>query len=226
MSVTSGRPWRAGPRPGRRPTFEIADIAEAALAVGFRDLTMTAVAARLGVKHSSLYRHVPSRDDLLIAAMDLAVRRVEWPEPDAGWRVYLERTGDTVWEVFAAHPGMAERVRELPRTPPAVIRLFYKTAHALTGFGFPPRLAVLAVDSVVDLAADVYVGYEQLSRRHDVPEGGTAGALDLLRESWAARPEPESAALAEIVREVIEGDPREWYRAKLALLLDGTATRL
>ncbi|GAA0992959.1 hypothetical protein GCM10009555_082830 [Acrocarpospora macrocephala] len=215
---------RPSPRPGRRPSFSLDDIAEAALAVGFRDLTMTSVADRLGVRHSSLYRRVPSRDDLVIAAMDLAVQRADWPRPGADWRAYLEETADVVWGVFAAYPGMADLIRDLPRTPPSVTRVFYRTARALTEFGFGDDDAVLVVDTLTDLAADVYAGWERLVR---VRDGDPLTARDRLRASWAAeQADPGAAAFAVVVRQIIDGDPHEWFRRKLALVLDGAAGRL
>ncbi|MFF3437121.1 TetR/AcrR family transcriptional regulator [Streptosporangium sp. NPDC002721] len=253
----SAVPARSGPRRGRKPTFSLHDVAEATLAVGFRDLTMNAVADRLGVKHSSLYRRVPSRDALVTAAMDLAVRRADWPEAGDDWRAYLESTADAVWGIFAAHPGMAEQIRDLERTPPAITHAFYATVRELTRFGFPPGLAVLAVDTVTDLAADVYVGWERLSgtrpgearpgevrpgevrpgeARKEREERGpreereareVSTRRDLLREAWAGEDlAPDTAPFAEIVRDIIEGDPHDWFRAKLALFLDGVRARL
>ncbi|WP_436756684.1 TetR/AcrR family transcriptional regulator [Streptosporangium sp. V21-05] len=235
----SAVPAHSGPRRGRKPTFSLLDVAEATLAVGFRDLTMNAVADRLGVKHSSLYRRVPSRDALVTAAMDLAVRRADWPEAGDDWRAYLESTADVVWGIFAAHPGMADRIRDLERTPPAITHAFYATVRELTVFGFPPGLAVLAVDTVTDLAADVYVGWERLSgsrpggkreereEREGQQEREEPTRRDLLRETWAGEGvAPDMAPFAGIVRDIIEGDPHDWFRAKLALFLDGVRARL
>ncbi|MEV5413019.1 helix-turn-helix domain-containing protein [Thermopolyspora sp. NPDC052614] len=213
---------RPGRRPGRRPGFSVDDIAQAALAVGFDNLTMTAVAERLGVKHSSLYRRIRGRDELVTAAMDRAVRQVDWPRPDGDWRRYLERTADAIWNLFTTYPGMATQIRELPRTPPSVTRLFYATVVELTRHGFDDESAVLIVDTVVDLAADVYLGGERLSGDHAADD-----AVRLrLRESWAGEPSDASAArFAPIIAGIIEGDHREWFHRKLALVLDGAETR-
>ncbi|MEV8635729.1 TetR/AcrR family transcriptional regulator [Streptosporangium sp. NPDC051023] len=224
MSATPARP---GLRPGRRPGFSLDDIAEAALAVGFRNLTMSSVADRLGVKHSSLYRRVPSRDDLVIAAMDLAVQRADWPVPGKDWRAYLEETAHVIWGLLAAHPGMAGLIHDLPRTPPSVTRIFYATAHELTGMGFTPRDAVLVVDTLTDLATDVYTGWERLVRERDTASGERTTGIDQMRESWSGEhAAPEAAPFAAVLGAVIDGDPYDWFRSKLALFLDGAATRL
>lgn len=227
MMGMSATPARPGLRPGRRPSFSLGDIAEAALAVGFHDLTMASVADRLGVKHSSLYRRVPSRDDLVIAAMDLAVRRADWPQAGSDWRAYLEETADVVWDLFAANPGMAGLIRDLPRTPPSVTRVFYATARELAGFGFGPQDAVLVVDTLTDLAADVYVGWERMSRERMTASGGRTTGIEQMRESWSGEHAvPEAVPFAAVLRTIIDGDPHDWFRDKLALFLDGAATRL
>lgn len=219
MTAVPAHP-RPGRRPGRRPGFSLDDIARAALAVGFRNLTMTAVAERLGVKHSSLYRRIRGRDELVAVAIDRAIRDADWPPPEDGWRRYLERTADVIWDLFAKYPGMATVVRDLPRTPPSALRLFYTMAGELTRHGFSPETAVLVANTVIDMAADVYLGWERLSPQTDA-DPSTARAL--LRERWAAEPADDAvtARLAAAVAEVIEGSPREWFHRKLALFLDG-----
>ncbi|MFE3722605.1 TetR/AcrR family transcriptional regulator, partial [Streptomyces cyaneofuscatus] len=65
MKPTPGRPGR---RPGRAPSLTRDAVADAALAEGVAVFSMPGVAARLGVSHSTLYRYVDSRDDLVRAA--------------------------------------------------------------------------------------------------------------------------------------------------------------
>jgi AcrR family transcriptional regulator len=62
-----------GPRRPGRPRRRVLSrdaIADAVIEVGFENLTLVAVAERLGVTHASLYGNVTDRDDLVIAAAD------------------------------------------------------------------------------------------------------------------------------------------------------------
>ncbi|MFE3962165.1 TetR/AcrR family transcriptional regulator, partial [Streptomyces cyaneofuscatus] len=72
MKPTPGRPGR---RPGRAPSLTRDAVADAALAEGVAVFSMPGVAARLGVSHSTLYRYVDSRDDLVRAAVGRAPAR-------------------------------------------------------------------------------------------------------------------------------------------------------
>ena len=75
MNRKTGKPETKAGRPAR---ISRNAIAEAALDIGLGNATMVAIAERLGVDHSSLYRHVKGRDDILSAAIDAAVGRVDW----------------------------------------------------------------------------------------------------------------------------------------------------
>ena len=81
--MIDGMERRAG-RVGRPARVSRRSIAEAALEVGLSTLTLTSLAHRLGVDHSTLYRHVASRDDIVLLACDTAIARMDWPVvPDA-----------------------------------------------------------------------------------------------------------------------------------------------
>ena len=55
-------------------------VIAAVIAIGFEDLTLTSLAARLGVQHPTLYRHIRGREDAVLAAIDSVVESVDWPE--------------------------------------------------------------------------------------------------------------------------------------------------
>ncbi|MEO3799338.1 GntR family transcriptional regulator [Nonomuraea sp. B1E8] len=111
-----------------RAAIEIAD------AEGLSELTMRAVAGRLGMATMSLYRHVSGKDDLLTLMIDGAVGEFPLPEeaPD-GWRARLETSARLQWAAFREHPWMARTsplTRPLPS--PALLR---HTEWALAGLG-------------------------------------------------------------------------------------------
>ncbi|SHG60713.1 TetR/AcrR family transcriptional regulator [Streptoalloteichus hindustanus] len=205
------RPGRAAPTPraGRPPLVDRDAIIDAAIAVGFDRITSVAVAERLGVRQSTLYRHVATRDELVAAAVDRVVEKACWPVAGDDWRAYLLAAGDALWRLFAAHPGLAEEVMTARVPLTATVRRFDRMAVDLLGMGFDPHEAVLAVDLVWDLATEMAVS----ARRR------AAGADP---ESWVDRLDPR---LREPVRHALAG-PREWFLRKLELAVDGCRLRV
>lgn len=80
-------------------------IAEAAHEIGLEDLTLKAVASRLGVGVPSLYHHIGGRDELLQLAAEHAVRRLHLPE-DHGqhWAEWLLEWARYNRDAFVAQP--------------------------------------------------------------------------------------------------------------------------
>ncbi|MEV1291715.1 hypothetical protein [Pseudonocardia sp. NPDC049635] len=190
-------------RRGRPAVVDRDRIAAAALQVGPGPLTLTAVAARLGVHHTTLYGHVRDRDDLVAAAADLLAREARWPATGAGWRELLTAWGETFWELAARRPGAAGLIRALPAPPAAVVAQVGRIRAELERQGFTPADALVALDMVADLALDTAAALDGLDR----------GAQD---RAW--RDEPGMRGLV--------AAPRGAYPAKLEIVLDGLAARL
>ncbi|HEX4459886.1 MAG TPA: GntR family transcriptional regulator [Polyangia bacterium] len=86
-----------------------ARIVAAATAIADREgiaaLSMRAVAAALGVATMSLYRHVPGKDELVLAMIDAAFAEAVPPTaPPKGWRVRLETLARLQWWLGRKHP--------------------------------------------------------------------------------------------------------------------------
>jgi AcrR family transcriptional regulator len=172
---------RAG-RVGRPARVSRRLIAEAALEVGLSTLTLTSLAHRLGVDHSTLYRHVASRDDIVLLACDTAIARMDWPTvPDApaarltspddtSWRTYLEQAVERVWDMYDRHPGLASAIHHLDTAPDQVVLRFTGAIRDLTRMGFAEAEAVLVLDTVLDIGVESYVGWERV-----LAAGGGAG---------------------------------------------------
>ncbi|MEV6965737.1 TetR/AcrR family transcriptional regulator C-terminal domain-containing protein [Hamadaea sp. NPDC051192] len=85
-----------------RKAVEIAD------AEGMNEVSMRRIAAELGAATMSLYRYVPSKDDLIIHMIDLAMGEENFPpERPAGWRAQLEFAARLQWRLFHRHPWLA-----------------------------------------------------------------------------------------------------------------------
>ncbi|WP_238009083.1 GntR family transcriptional regulator [Dactylosporangium sp. AC04546] len=87
-----------------RAAIELAD------AEGLDALSMRGVAARLGVATMSTYRHVTSKDQLILLMADTAfgepVEVAGAGEP-GGWRDLLTRAARTMWALYRRHPWLA-----------------------------------------------------------------------------------------------------------------------
>jgi len=163
---------RAG-RIGRPARVSRRLIAEAALEVGLSTLTLTSLAHRLGVDHSTLYRHVASRDDIVLLACDTAIARMEWPDvpdlppaelrdpADASWRAYLAQAVERIWDMYDLYPGLASAIHHLRGAPDQVVRRFTGAIRDLVRMGFAEAEAVLVLDIVMDIAVESYVAWER-----------------------------------------------------------------
>lgn len=208
---------------GRPARISRADVAEAALAIGLDKVTLTEIGKKLGVDHSSLYRHVKGRDDVLLAASDLAIEKLEWEIETDDWRAYLEAAAEAVWDLYIRYPGLAGAIRSLAFTPPAGIRAFVTACQRLEEYGFSAEDAALVMDSVMDMTSDSSMTWQRLATSED---GNTIG--EKLRQSWADQM-PKDAAEARhimLMQVVIAGNPQDWWQRKLALLLNGAAVLL
>ncbi|RLK58986.1 TetR/AcrR family transcriptional regulator [Actinokineospora cianjurensis] len=210
-------PRRVGRKPGPPASLTRDDVARAALAEGLLTLSMPTVARRLGVSHSTLYRYVHDRDDLVLAAIDLAVREFTWPAPDLGWRELLWAFADALWRFLKAHPGMAESIQVAPGLPARVTELATGYVLRLRTEGLGRREASIAVDLVADLTIATEIAMRGLDRTFETPRGRRS-LRELYLESW-------QDLLVEAADATAMQD-RGWLDDKLTLFFDGMATRV
>ena len=102
----------AGPAPRRDHELTGEKIVAAAITIadehGMAELSMRRIATALGVSTMSLYRHVPGRDDLILAMIDTAIGEVPLPaRHPRGWRASLEVVARLEWAAFQRHPWLA-----------------------------------------------------------------------------------------------------------------------
>lgn len=122
---------------------------------GVRELSMRRLGASLGVEAMSLYRHVPSRENLLDGIVELMMDELYgdpevYLEPRNGWQDYLFRLAHGLRRMALAHPRIfplvATRPPEAPwvRPPLRSLRWIDSFLGALTSSGFRPAAAVAA----------------------------------------------------------------------------------
>ncbi|MEU4578437.1 TetR/AcrR family transcriptional regulator [Nonomuraea sp. ATR24] len=109
------------PEPAPRNRLTLSRVTGAAVeladADGLDAVSMARVAERLGYTTMSLYRHVKSKNELLLLMLDrVAALPPELDEPFDGWRDGLERWCRAQWEMLHAHPWVVH----LPITGPPI----------------------------------------------------------------------------------------------------------
>jgi AcrR family transcriptional regulator len=184
-------------------------VARAALEEGVTQLSMPTVARRLGVGHSTLYRYVHDRDDLLLAALELAMREFSWPPVDQGWRELLTSFANALWQFFGLHPGIAEATQVVPALPANSVALVDEYVARLRAEGLSHRDALTAVSFVHELTVSAEISARRMNRVFDTPRGRRS-LLELFGESVTAD----------------RASRRGWLDEKLAIMLDGLASRL
>ncbi|MFJ6793672.1 TetR/AcrR family transcriptional regulator [Streptomyces sp. NPDC091268] len=134
---------RRRPRPGG---LTLDRITAAALELIDRDgtesLSMRALGDHLEVRHTSLYRHVASREELLIETVDHMLGEIRLPTPEGHWRAGLEAGAREFRRVLAAHPAVVPLLTTGQLLGPHALRAREHALGQLLGQGWRPRTAV------------------------------------------------------------------------------------
>lgn len=185
-------------------------MARAALDEGVTQLSMPTVARRLGVGHSTLYRYVHDREDLLLAALDLALREYPWPPPDLCWRDLLTSFADALWRFLTRYPGMGEASLVVPGMPAKALDIATTYVNRLCAEGLRRHDAMIVLDLTADLTVAADIGVRRMNRLFQTQRGWRS-----LRELYGDPPATESRP-----------HRRGWLDDKLAIMLDGLTIRL
>jgi AcrR family transcriptional regulator len=143
----------AGSAPRREHELTRARIVATAIGIadadGLAELSMRRIAAALGVATMSLYRHVPGRDELILAMIDAAIGDLRLPaHHPGGWRAKLELCCRLEWAMFQRHPWLAPSMSlTRPQLAPNAMRLseFAMAAFDGTGLSLADRMYVQIV---------------------------------------------------------------------------------
>ncbi|MFD9725315.1 TetR/AcrR family transcriptional regulator C-terminal domain-containing protein [Streptomyces sp. NPDC059072] len=143
--------WRAryAERDRRRPRaggLTLARITAGALELADRDgldsVTMRSLGEHLQVRHTSLYRHVASREELLIETVDHMLGEIRLPSLDGDWRAGLERGAGEFRRVLLAHPALVPALTGGQLLGPNALRAREHALAQLLAQGWAPRTAV------------------------------------------------------------------------------------
>ncbi|GAA1622348.1 GntR family transcriptional regulator [Nonomuraea maheshkhaliensis] len=203
-----------------RAAVELADVD------GLAELTMRALADRLGVATMSLYRHVGGKDDLVVLMVDAAVAEFALPgeQPD-DWRAGLETIARLQWASYRAHPwmaGLSSITRPVPS--PALLRHTEWAMRALAGSGFDAETRMYVQITLYGYVQGIAANIEK-ERRAQAATGVTADEWmdergDELRWIGESRDYPAFVRLLDELGE-FDLDLDRLFEFGLGALLDG-----
>lgn len=204
---------RVGKRTGRKPGFTAEDVVAAAIAEGLDQFKLSAVAERLGVVTAAIYRLFPSREDLVVAALDAAAATLRTPDPGTPWREVLHVWADECWRVCEDFPGLSRLVYAYPAAFTRIEHVLAAYVEVLAEEGRTAGQAMFALDFLGDT---VFATHLSVASMRAVDDTGTSG-LDRVREvvgddavlkpdeSWSER-----GALDVKIEFIISGLERHW----------------
>ncbi|TXI65795.1 TetR/AcrR family transcriptional regulator [Mycolicibacterium mageritense] len=146
---------------GRPPLIAVPDIVRAGRELGMHGLSVSAVAARLGVSATALYRHIDGRWELerlvgesLLADLELV------DDPSQSVEEHLLAFGVQLHRYALDHPGLAAYLQLLFPRGEAGARLLAEEVAILAGRGYPAESAALLSSSVAVLAIGLAAQHE------------------------------------------------------------------
>jgi AcrR family transcriptional regulator len=174
---------------GRPRQVETEDIVRVGRELGLSRLSMNAVAERLGVSSTALYRHVDGRWGLenLVGESILNDLRLD-DDPEHDTVRHLLSVGLQLRSFILGHPVLAAYVQTLFPRGEGGRMLLAAEVEALGRRGYAPDAAIVLASAVASIA----IGY--------------AAAEDVQRERAEGRSEQERDALAAMVADARLGD--------------------
>ena len=190
--------WSVPERQGRgpRPAYSRDQITEAAIRIADADgldaASMRRIAADLGTGAMSLYRYVPSRDDLLDLMIDRALLAADIPEhPSGDWRADLTLIAENTRRMWLRHPWLAGLHRHRATFGPNRLRLL-EFAFGALDVGIP-------VDDMFVLL-DMLNGYVERVVRGEIEWTREMRQSGLTPERWMMESAPYVSGLLDTGR--------------------------
>lgn len=217
-----------------RETLSREQIVQAAMETldseGVAGLSMRKLAAKLGSGATSLYWHVPTKDDLIDLLIDEIWGEIDVPEPElAGWRAGALLFGHSLRSAVLRHPWLPEVMYTRPSMGPNALNLGSRGLVLFGAAGFSDRDVDYAMGSVMSYVlgtASAEVATREMSRKAGRPLNDWAG--EMLHEAEAAsanHPEMLESVRRRAARDV-DSTLNESFVFGLDALLDGLETRV
>ncbi|WP_432880070.1 TetR/AcrR family transcriptional regulator C-terminal domain-containing protein [Kribbella sp. CA-245084] len=161
---------RESPRRGPKPSLTLDDIVAAAIEIADAEdlaaVSMARVAERLGNSTMALYRHVKSKDELLVIMSDAALERPDPMPEGVDWRTGLTFWADGVLAAIRRHRWYAKVPISGPPAGPNNLAWFDSALGVLKDTGLPEEAKVGVVMGLITyvqgqirMAFDLAAGY-------------------------------------------------------------------
>jgi len=166
-------------------------------AEGLAGLSMRKLAAKLRSGATSLYWHVPTKDDLVDLLIDEIWGEIDVPEPElAGWRNGAMLFGHSLRAAVLRHPWLPEVMYTRPSVGPNAMSLGSRALRLFGAAGFSDEEVDLAMSSVMAYVLGTVSA--EVATREMVKKAGqsmTEWAGDMLQQAEAiATDHPEMQA--------------------------------
>jgi AcrR family transcriptional regulator len=227
--------WTREPKAApAREALSREQIVAAAMAIldteGVAGLSMRKLAARLGSGATSLYWHVPTKDDLVDLLIDEVWGEIDVPEPElAGWRAGALLFGHSLRSAVLRHPWLPEVMYTRPSIGPNAMSLGERGLVLFGAAGFSDHEVDLAMGSVMSYVlgtVSAEVATREMVRKSGRTEESWVG--DLLEQAQAVA--TDYPAMQESVRRRtsinLDSGLTENFVFGLDALLDGLETRV
>jgi DNA-binding transcriptional regulator YhcF (GntR family) len=235
MIVASPEPMRTtaspSPRRERDQDQELTADAVVRAAIHIADteglpvLSMRRVAAALDVATMTLYRFVPSKDQLVVMMADAVFAEWPPPEPPDGWRACLDLMARRHWDMYKSHPWLAQVISfTRPEPTPHALPNTEWTLRALDGLGLDNSTMLYMTVTLFGYVRGTAINLE--SEAEAVRDTG------LTDDEWMQTQEARMAAIAlsgefptltRVVEKDIDFNLEAFFEFGLQRMLDGLA---
>ena len=218
-------PFRKSDRARKRRPLDQHTIVRAALDllddVGLDDLTMRALAARLGIKAASLYRHVRSKDELLALLGDEISGEIPLPSATGTWQ---KRLVDSAWNVrrgLLAHRDAARVLANTPPVGPRRLRHIEAVLAVLRAAGLAKRDAAHAAYHLNNFVNEIAADEARFAAWVSQPGSNRRKVLAEARRQFKALPASEYPTIVDLADDLIDDDQDALFRFGVDMCLRG-----
>lgn len=162
---------------GRPAQISKKQIVECALKMGLSKVSMHALGKQLGVSATALYRHVSSKEELIVLCCDYVMERVAIPK-EAEWEQYLYAFARNFRKVLLSIPGSVEFIRYNQQFTPATSVLANDVLGVFREAQFGAEEGFMAFASVFTRVTDIVQHQEQAERLQLNAENQEAESVD------------------------------------------------
>ena len=221
-------PYRDTRRPRERRPLDRPQVVRAALdlldEIGLDGLTMRELAARLGVKAASLYRHVRDKEELLVLLADEISGELPVVEdilPGQEWQRRLVEMARRYRQVLLSHRDAARLLANTPPAGPRRLRHIEALLGLLLSAGFAPQDAMRAAYHFNNFVTEFVADEVRMAAAAEAMGASRDGFVTEARAQLRALPADEYPNLTRFADIVVDDDADGLFQFGLDLWIGG-----